>query len=366
MGVDFTTVDIPFNINSVLLTDANYPDGNVEVGESKYFISQAGPNVNSTLINRLQKEDIPVYWLTEKLEYNGNEFLQGSVVFENDSDIHNLIEKLADELHLDFQLLNDVDQTKLKELKKIKVGLYKSYTASMDEGWTRLLLENYEFDFVSMYNEDFQNGNLKDDFDVIIIPDMDKELIKTGKYTGEYARYNRPKPPEYKGGIDSKGVANLKKFVEEDGGYLLVIGDACEFAIEELNLKVRNTLKEVKRDDFFCPGSLVKINVNNTNPIGYGIPENTMGYLTKSIAFQTSIPFGEYGRSIVARFPTKDLLESGYLFGEDYLFKKGAVVEIKHKNGHVVLYGIKVQNRHWTYGTFKLLFNAIHKSGLDK
>jgi len=361
MDVEFFTIKSKFKTDAALLNNPNYPIGNIVEGNGEYLIAKSGLNVNSSFINRMQKHGIPVYWLKEKLSVNGIEFKEGSILVKKSSAE---IEKAVNELHINFIPVAQVDKNKLTELKKIKVGLYKSFTASMDEGWTRLLLENFDFDFVSLYNDDFKNKNLKDKFDVIIIPDMGKELIKTGKYGGENARYNRPQPPEYSGGIGKEGVENLKKFVEEEGGHLLVIGDACEFAIDELGLRVTNTLQNVKRDDFFCPGSLVKLNVNNSIPIGYGMNENAMGYLTKGIAFQTSIPFGRYDRSIVARFPTKDLLESGYLLGEDYLFKKGAVVDVKHKNGHVVLYGIKVQNRHWTYGTFKLLFNAIHRVGM--
>ncbi|OGU58566.1 MAG: hypothetical protein A2V66_14925, partial [Ignavibacteria bacterium RBG_13_36_8] len=365
MGVDFQTIENPFDSQFKLLTDAKYPSGKVDIKEGNYFVVQSGANVNSTLINRLQKKDIPVYWMTEKLNADANEYREGSVVIPYSSKSKELVKEVADNLHLNFDVIGDIDKNKIKELKKVKVGLYQPYTANMDEGWTRLLLENYEFNFVTMINKDFKNKKLKDKFDVIIIPDMEKEVIKTGKYGGEYARYNRPQPPEYSGGIEKEGVENLKKFVEEDGGYLLVLGEACEFAIEELGLRVRNALQNVKSKDFYCPGSLVKIEVDNTQSIGYGMPNVTSGNLTNSIVFQTSIPFGKYDRSIIVRYPDKDLLMSGYLLGEDYLFKKAAVVDVKQKNGHVVLYGLRVQNRHWTYGTFKLLFNAIHAAGME-
>ena len=85
------------------------------------------------------------------------------------------------ELHLKISSVNLTYNTKLKELRKIRVGLYQPYTASMDEGWTRLLLENYAFDFKSIVNKDFKNKKMKDSFDVIIIPDMNGDQIKTAK-----------------------------------------------------------------------------------------------------------------------------------------------------------------------------------------
>jgi len=124
-------------------------------------------------------------------------------------------------------------------------------------------------------------------------------------------------------------------------------------------------MKNVKSDDFYCPGSLVRINVDNTNPIGYGMDKESIGYLSSNMAFATSTPFGQFDRSVVVRYPSNNLLKSGFLLGEDYLFKRNAVVDVKQKSGHVILFGFKVQNRHQTFGTFKLLFNAIHTAGLQ-
>lgn len=364
MGVKHFTIDKPAVINAAPLFDANYQKGKIQNSNSKYLISPAGLNVNSTLINHLQKENIKVYWSTEKIQANGKYYGAGSVIIPNEKNSQQILNELATKLHIQIDALNDIDESKIKELKKVKVGLYQPFTANMDEGWTRLLLENYHFDFQVMHNKDFTNKKLKEKFDVIIIPEMSGDVIKTGYWGGELARFNRPKPPEYDSGIGRIGVENLKAFVEKDGGYLITLGEACNFAIEDLGLRVTNVLKNIKNEEFFCPGSLLKIKVDNTNPIGYGMDEEIVGYQNNSIAFATSVPFGQFDRSVVARYPTKDLLKSGFLLGEDYLYNRGAIVEVKQKKGHVILLGFKVQNRHQTFGTFKLLFNAIHASGM--
>ncbi|MCX8057121.1 MAG: M14 family zinc carboxypeptidase [Ignavibacteria bacterium] len=365
MGIKFYTINKPFECEAELLKDANYPDGKVISKIGKYFIAKSGLNNNSILINRLHKDKIPVYWNTEKIFVDGKVYNPGSVIFPINQQSIKLVDKYASELHLEINSVQDLDTKILKEIKKVKVGLYKPFTANMDEGWTRLLLENFEFDFVSMENKDFKMKRLKDKFDVIIIPDMSSDLIKEGKFTGERARFNRPKPPEYDSGIGKIGVENLKTFIEKDGGTLIALGEACNFAIEDLGLRVTNVLKNLKNDEFFCPGSLIRILVDNTNPIGYGFEEEAIAFLNNNLAFQTTIPFGQYDRSIIARFPTKDLLKSGFLFGEDNLYNRAAIVNVKQKKGNVILFGVKVQNRHQTFGTFKFLFNAIHASGLN-
>ena len=365
MGVKFSTINRPTEINSVLLTNANYPQGKIESTDGNYFIAISGLNVNSTLINQLQKQNVKVFWNKEKITNGMKNYSPGSVLIQRNEESSTIVKNLAQELHIKIDVLPDVDNSKIKELKKVKIGLYQSYTANMDEGWTRLLLENYNFDFVTMHNKDFKDKKLKEKYDIIIIPEMNSDLIKSGYYAGEYSRYNRPKPPEYDSGLGRIGVENLKTFVEKDGGFLITLGEACNFAIEDLGLRVNNVLKNVKSEEFFCPGSLLKINVDNTTPIGYGMEEEIIGYQNSNLVFSTSVPFGEFDRNIVARYPTKDLLKSGFLLGEDLLYKRAAIVDVKQKKGHVILLGFKVQNRHQTFGTFKLLFNAIHYAGMN-
>jgi hypothetical protein len=364
MGVKSYQIDKPFELDSKIINEPKYPVGVVSDQQGKYFIAKSGLNVNSTLINRLHKEGIPVYWNSEILNLNGKKYNQGSVIVEVSSKSKELVKKAAEDLNIKFDVADQIEKEKIKEIKKITVGLYQPWTANMDEGWTRLLLENYEFNFVTIHNKDFKDKKLKQKFDVIILPDMSGDIIKTGKPTGDAARFYRPKPPEYDSGLGRVGLENLKNFVEKDGGYLITLGQACNFAIEDLGLRVNNTLKNIKREEFFCPGSLVKVNIDNTHSIGYGMEEESLAYISSNIAFATSTPFGKYDRSIVARFPDKNLLKSGFLLGEDYLFKRAAIVDVTQKKGHVILMGFKVQNRHWTFGMFKLLFNAIHSAGL--
>ncbi|MEW6508255.1 MAG: M14 metallopeptidase family protein [Bacteroidota bacterium] len=365
MGVKTYQIDRPFEVESVQLSDANFPQGKVSEKPGKYFVARSGLNVNSTLINRLHKAGIPVYWSTEKLILENKTFNQGSVIVEVNNNSKEIINKAAEDLHFQFDIAGQIEKEKIKEIKKLNVGLYQPWTANMDEGWTRLLLENYEFNFVTMHNKDFKDKNLKKKFDVIILPDMSGDLIKNGKPSGDAARFSRPKPAEYDSGLGKVGLENLKNFIEKDGGYVITLGQACNFAIEDLGLRVTNTLKNLRNEDFFCPGSLLRISVDNTQPIGYGMDEESIGYVSDKIAFATTTPFGKYDRSVVVRFPDKELLKSGFLLGEDYLFKRAAVVDVKQKNGHVILFGFKAQNRHWTFGTFKLLFNAIHSAGLN-
>jgi len=158
MGVNFFTINKPVQIDARTISDPNYQNA-VMPTEGNYFVSPAGQNVNSTLINRLQKEKIEVNWNIDKISAGSNQFDEGSVFVPVNEKSKQIINDLAKELHLKLAGVNLTDKSKLKELKKVRVGMYKSFSASMDEGWTRLLLENYQLEFTSVYNKDFKNKN---------------------------------------------------------------------------------------------------------------------------------------------------------------------------------------------------------------
>jgi glutamine amidotransferase-like uncharacterized protein len=174
----------------------------------------------------------------------------------------------------------------------------------------------------------------------------------------EEARWYRPLPPDYRGGIDKKGIENVKKFVE-GGGTLICFGSSCGFAIETLELPVRNVLDKVSDDDFFCPGAILKVSFKTGQPITYGMPENGHLFFANSLAFATSVPYGKFDRTVLASYTEKEPLASGLITGGERLYRNAALVEYKVGAGRVVLFGFNPQYRCQTAGTYKLLLNAI-------
>ncbi len=242
-------------------------------------------------------------------------------------------------------------------LRPVRLGLYQPWRASMDEGWTRLVLEQFEFPYVTVHNERMKKGKLRVDFDAILLPDMSADFIRTGRSKEDE---NRPQvfPPAFQGGIGKEGVEALKAFVEE-GGTLICLSAASNLPIEEWGPPVRNTLKDDK--DFSCPGSLLQVTFDPTHPIAFGMPQIGHVYVTNSPAFQTSVPPRvDIDRRVVARYDEKEsALASGYLNQPEKLKGRSALVEVTWGKGRIVLFGFRPQHRAQTYGTFKLLFNAI-------
>lgn len=229
-----------------------------------------------------------------------------------------------------------------------RIGMYKPFTSSMDEGWTRLVFDYHQIPFKSVSNEDFRQNRL--DFDVIILPADGENTILNGFSADRY-------PAEFAGGIGDAGVENLKKFVE-NGGKLVCLDDSCELVIKKFGLPLKNVLNGVARKDFYNPGSIVKINVDRSHPIGRNVLEETPAYFINSSAFEAS---DTSKVRTIARYAEKDALMSGWMLGEKLINGKIALAETDYGKGKIVLFAFRPQHRGQTYATFPLLFNALEK-----
>jgi hypothetical protein len=255
--------------------------------------------------------------------------------------------------------------TSAQPLTAPRVGLYKPWSASMDEGWTRFLLEQYGFKPVSLDNAAIQKGGLRGKFDAIILPDVPKEVIATGKPKREEGQlgYFVELPPEYQGGLDKDGAKALKDFVVA-GGTLIALSAATDYVIDQFNIPVSNALARVTPNDFGCPGSILRVAVASGNPVTYGLPAEMGVFVDKPIAFQTTPPASELNRWVLATYPedAHDVLLSGWIKGEDKLTRKAAAVATTFGQGRIVLLGFRAQHRAQTNATFPFVFNALYWS----
>ncbi len=161
-------------------------------------------------------------------------------------------------------------------------------------------------------------------------------------------------PPEYRSAIEDEGVEALEAFVAA-GGTLVALGDATAFAIEKLELKVRNVIDKLPSEEFFCPGSTVKASFDNSHPLAYGMPDDGLVLFWGSPTFQIKPSQHNEWYQTIVRYGEADLLQSGWLIGEEHIAKKAGMVVAKKGKGRVILIGFRTQNRAQTHGTFKLL-----------
>lgn len=227
------------------------------------------------------------------------------------------------------------------------IGLYKSFVPSMDEGWTRWLLDTFGLQFESLDNGDIQDLTIMRRQNVVIIPDESEETIDQG-FRGESM------PPQYSGGLGKGGATALKEYVE-GGGTLVFLNRSTDYAIDHLGLKVKNVVRGLPNRDYYSPGSLLNVTLDTKSPLTYGMPEKIEIWSEASPAFD--VPEG--AGTVIARYPMSNVLASGWLLGEQHLAGKAALVDVPMGKGHVILFGMRPQYRAQSYRTFKLLFNTF-------
>lgn len=238
-----------------------------------------------------------------------------------------------------------------------RIGLYQGWAASMDEGWTRLLLDDFGYSYESLSNEAVRNGPLQDRFDVIILPsEIPLQRLIHGDTTSTT-------PPEYRGGVGEEGVENLQSFVES-GGTLVTLERADELVLERFDVPIRNALAGVGSEDLFLPTSLLRVELDADHPLTFGSPDEVAGKWAGGRAYEPTGFGGSAGRiQAVGRWAEDPdrVLMSGMLHGAGLLAGKGAVLDVEYGAGRILMYGFRVQHRAQTHGTFRLLLNALLK-----
>ena len=348
MGVMVVTVTQPFEASLAKAEVIKAAPGVVESGPARAYLLEHEANASIKALNRLMKEQAEVYWAARPVTVKGKVYPAGTMIVHATPGIEPKLQAIARETSVNFVASNDRLNTQAYKMNPPRVALYKSYVASMDEGWTRFILENYDFSFNSIVDTDIRAGNLRSRYDVIIIPG---ELSET-----EIIQGRRPgaTPPEFAGGIGEAGVQSLRDFLAA-GGTLVTMDDATVFAAKQFALPVKNTLEGVRNQDFYVPGSLLKVVLDTENPIAYGMPREAAAFVEQNAAFEVS-----GNAKAVGTYPLTNPLMSGWILGEEKLHGKTAVADVPVGRGRVVLLSIRPQFRAQVRGTYKLLFNSIY------
>lgn len=279
-----------------------------------------------------------------------------------------VVMEVARRTGVDFRPLTSDALRTSETVDRFRVAMYQRYYGgNMDEGWTRWLLEDFAFPYTTLMDAEIKAGELNDRYDVIIIPADDLERLvgpsapgggDAGGRGGRGGAENEY-PERYRSGLGEDGVAALEAFVE-NGGTMVTFAESGDFAIQRFGLPVRNIVADLPSTEFWSPGSTLRVHVDNTNPLAWGMPEDALATFLGDNQVYEVVPTDENERvERIVTFIDRDILQSGWLLGEDVIANKAAMVAVDRGQGRVILIGFRVQHRAQTHGTFKLLFNTL-------
>ncbi|MFB3826161.1 MAG: M14 family zinc carboxypeptidase [Bryobacteraceae bacterium] len=234
------------------------------------------------------------------------------------------------------------------ELRPARVALYEAWGGNADQGWTQWVLDRFEVPYTIVHPPDFARGGLREKFDAVILASQPLASILHGARPARGAGTQRP---EYTGGIGVAGAAELEKFVRA-GGTLIAFDSATELPVQLFPVSVRMAGRGEGASQFYCPGSLVRMTVDTSKPLAFGMPKDIIAMTSGGTIFESG--------TAVANFAKQNLLASGWVSGEKAVLGKAALVEAPLGEGRVVLFGFRPQFRGQTWGTFKFLLNAVY------
>jgi hypothetical protein len=387
MGVKFDRIldgfDGPFERIEGLATT---PPGTVaDANAAAGFLVDHRVNDAAVATNRLLAANHAVYWLTAPLQVNRKTYPAGTLYVPRTSANLPLVRQLAARLGVSFEGVRRAPPTAgTMRIHPVRIGLWDRYGGSMPSGWTRWLLEQYEFPFEVVYPATLDAGRLAEKFDVLILPDGAVPPATGTGATGGGGGGDQPggggggggggqldtatMPAEYRARVGritiDKTVPQLREFLGA-GGTIITIGSSTSLG-RHLGLPFTNHLvaegRPLPNEKFYVPGSLLRVRVDNTRPIAYGIDEHVDVFFDESPVWRLSgdapPPAAEVRR--VAWYDTDRPLRSGWAWGQQYLKDGLAAAEASVGAGTLYLFGPEILFRGQPHGTFKFLFNGIH------
>ena len=327
MGVKFARIldgfDGPFE---VLRQEIKPPAGKItDVANPAGYLLSHEVNDSFIAVNRMLENNEEVYWFKSSFSANGKTYPAGEQFIPAKAGTLRKLQRLAQEIGLSFDAVAAMPQAEAFKLQQPRIALWDRPGGSVASGWTRYVLEKFEFPYTVLLPEALEKTNLAQKFNVLILVDD----------------------------ATTTPVPQLKKFLE-NGGTILAIGKSTKLAYQ-LDLPFTNALENLTRRDFYVPGSLLQARVENANPLGYGMPEHADFFFDNSPAFRL-----KSGGNVIAWYDSAEPLRSGWAWGQKVLEGAAAVVELNVGKGKLVLYGPEILFRSQPHGTYKLLFNGIY------
>jgi hypothetical protein len=347
---------------------ATPPSGGAVVSGSQGFLLSPTQNDAFRTVNRLLKSGATVTRLSVPLAANGKIYPAGTFYVSAGGSVVSTLNDASKELGITAEGVN-ARPTSAERLTAPRIALWDTYGGSMPAGWTRWLLEQYEFPHTVVYTPELDAGNLRAKYDVLVLVDGAIQ-VQGGRGGGGGGQQQRQPPEEFRHMVgrvtQERTVPQLKKFLE-DGGQIITIGSSTTLGYM-LDLPISNALVErtptggervLPADKFYVPGSVLRVAVDSTAPSAAGAASRVDVFYDNSPVFKLNPDAVAKGVRPVAWFDSDSPLRSGWAWGQNYLEGGVAIAEAKVGRGKLYLFGPELLFRAQPHGTFKFFFNAL-------
>jgi hypothetical protein len=333
------------------------------------FLSSRRVNNAYIAVNRLLAAGEAVSELRAPLTVDGRTYPPGTFYVRARGSTRRAVEAAAMDLGVHFDGVRRGVAPNARALRPARVGLWDQYGGSMDAGWARWILEQFEFPFERVFPQALDAGGLNAKYDVLVF--VDGGIPATGDGGGGRGGAPPPTdiPAEYQSHVGrvtaERTIPQLRAFIQ-GGGTVIAIGGSATNLARQLDLPVTDHLVEngqpLPRTRFYTPGSVLAARFDVNQPIAYGLAEVTHVFFDDSPVFRLAPGADTSAVRRVGWFDSATPLRSGWSWGQRYLENGLAAVEVSLGKGRVVLFGPEVLKRAQPHPTFKLLFNGIYAS----
>ncbi len=342
---------------------AEAPAGMISGEGNDGFLMSHEVNDAFTVINRLMAQGRKVYWMTEPVEVAGQRWPAGMFYLENHRRTRQIVEQAAQELGVDFTRVDDNPAGPALELRPVRIGLWDRYGGSMPSGWTRFILERFEFPFEVVYPPDLDAGDLHRRFDVLLFPDGGISQGQSFRMDDD-DRARIPMDLQARLGTVTAEttVPQIEDFLRR-GGTVVTIGTSTSLG-SMLGLPLSNHLVDsstgepLAGEQYYVPGSVLELKLEHVSPITHGLGDRLRVLFSRSPVFDIEGDPTDVRR--IGWFDTADPLRSGWAWGQERLENGTTLIEADVGDGKLYLFGPKVTFRAQAHGSYPLVFNSIY------
>jgi hypothetical protein len=325
---------------------------------------------NNMIALRFQLRSMPMKIAGRSFTAEGIEFPSGSFVISPPADM-TAARAAVEQLGLTAAALRSLPAVPMHDADVPRVAMYSSWNGTQEIGWVRFTFDRFGIPYDLIYKERVRQGNLRSDYDVIVMPTQQANrqvvyqapaaravpYMKSEKYKflGMYGESE-----DITGGMGGEGVDAFAKFLDA-GGTLVAMGSAVRFPTE-LGFARTVDASASTSSEFYAPRPIVNAEVLKLeHPVFYGYKDKIMPVKYLGGPLMSVGPPDQAG--VLARYVGGDAaVLSGLMKGADEIRQRPFAVDVPGGftgRGRVVLFANNPIYRWQNHGEFNMVFNTL-------